>query len=241
MAAFRQRQPDPGVIPTMTDTSYETQWFPVAGSGDLPFRHVYHGELLGQELAVWRADDGFVNIWENRCLHRGVRLSLGLNLGQSLRCQYHGWTYASRTSGCIYIPAHPENAPARLICNKVFASAERHGLVWSNLKGSGDLPAIDRLEGRDGLTMRPIPVSAPASTVVDALQAEGMQRDEEFALRTSDGGESLFVQPVSAARAIIRGIAHAVVVETRLDVLQQWNTRLSRLRDRCEALAGGSA
>ena len=223
----------------MTDTSYETQWFPVAGSGDLPFRHVYHGELLGQELAVWRADDGFVNIWENRCMHRGVRLSLGLNLGQSLRCQYHGWTYASRTSGCTYIPAHPENAPARLICNKVFASAERYGFVWSSLRGGSEMPAIDRLEGRDGITMRPIPVSAPASTVVNALLGAGMQRDEEFALRTSDGAESFFVQPVNAARAIIRGIAHDAAVEMRLDVQQEWNARLSHLRDRIEALVDG--
>ena len=239
MAAFRQRQPDPGVIPTMTDTSYETQWFPVAGSGDLPFRHVYHGELLGQELAVWRADDGFVNIWENRCMHRGVRLSLGLNLGQSLRCQYHGWTYASRTSGCTYIPAHPENAPARLICNKVFASAERYGLVWSSLKGSSDLPAVDHLEGREGVTMRPIPVPAPASAVVNSLLAEGVLQVTQFALRTSDGTASLFVQPVSAARAIIRGIAHDGAIETRLDVLRQWNIRLSHLRDRIEALVDG--
>ena len=55
MAAFRQRQPEPEAMLGMTDTSYETQWFPVAGSGELPFRHVYHGELLGQEMAVWRA------------------------------------------------------------------------------------------------------------------------------------------------------------------------------------------
>ena len=240
MAAFRQLQPEPEAMLGMTDTSYEMQWFPVAGSGDLPFRHVYHGELLGQEMAVWRADDGFVNVWENRCMHRGVRLSLGLNLGPSLRCQYHGWTYASRSSGCTYIPAHPENAPARLICNKIFASAERYGLVWSSLKGASELPVIAHLEDRDGLTLRPIPVAAPAASVVDTLLAEDMQQDEEFALRTSNGAESLFVQPVNAGRAIIRGIAHDVAVEMRLDVLRQWNARLSHLRDRAEAVAGGS-
>ena len=53
-------------------------WYPIAASTDLPFRHTYQGQLLGQEFAVWRADDGYVNVWENRCLHRGVRLSICL-------------------------------------------------------------------------------------------------------------------------------------------------------------------
>lgn len=78
----------------------QATWYPVASSDDLPFRHVYHGQLLGQELAIWRADDGNVNVWENRCLHRGVRLSIGINDGAELKCQYHGWRYANRTAGC---------------------------------------------------------------------------------------------------------------------------------------------
>lgn len=96
------------------------QWYPVASSTDLPMRHVYQGQLWGRELAVWRADDGFVNVWENRCLHRGVRLSIGLNEGRELRCIYHGWRYANRTAGCTYIPAHPADAPARTICNNTY-------------------------------------------------------------------------------------------------------------------------
>lgn len=76
-----------------------SQWHPIAAAHDLPYRHVFHGQLLGREFAVWRADDDYVNIWENRCLHRGVRLSIGLNDGRELKCQYHGWRYSNRTAG----------------------------------------------------------------------------------------------------------------------------------------------
>ncbi len=72
-------------------------WYPIASSNDLPLRHVYHAQLLGHEYALWRADDGHVNLWENRCLHRGVRLSIGINDGRELKCQYHGWRYSNRT------------------------------------------------------------------------------------------------------------------------------------------------
>lgn len=44
--------------------------YPVARADDLPLRHVFHGQLHGIELALWRADDGHVNAWENRCPHR---------------------------------------------------------------------------------------------------------------------------------------------------------------------------
>ena len=80
---------------------------------------------------MWRADDGYVNVWENRCLHRGVRLSIGINDGRELKCQYHGWRYSNRTAGCTYIPAHPADAPARTITNRTYPAVERYGLVWS--------------------------------------------------------------------------------------------------------------
>ena len=109
-----------------------SQWFPVASISDLPFRHVFQAQLLGREYAVWRADDGYVNIWENRCLHRGVRLSIGINEGSELKCQYHGWRYANRTAGCTYIPAHPADAPSRTICNNTYQSQEKYGMIWDD-------------------------------------------------------------------------------------------------------------
>ena len=94
---------------------------------------------------MWRADDGNINVWENRCLHRGVRLSLGVNDGAELVCRYHAWRYANRSGGCTYIPAHPHDAPARTAACSTFPAAERHGMVWSTLAG-GDAAAVAALE-----------------------------------------------------------------------------------------------
>ncbi len=101
-------------------------------------RHVVHTALLGQELAVWRADDGTVNAWENRCPHRGVRLSIGTNLGHALKCRYHGWTYESGSARCIAIPCHPRLTPAAAIKVRAYPCAERQGLVWVRLAEEGD-------------------------------------------------------------------------------------------------------
>ena len=104
----------------MLSDAQRRAWQPIASSTDLVARHVFAGAIWGQELAIWRADDGHVNVWENRCLHRGVRLTIGVNLGSELMCQYHGWRYANRTAGCTYIPAHPADAPARATIQAAF-------------------------------------------------------------------------------------------------------------------------
>ena len=161
-----------------------TLWHPVASEHDVPYRHVCQAQLLGRELAVWRADDDYVNVWENRCLHRGVRLSIGSNDGTELRCQYHGWRYANRSAGCTYIPAHPADAPARTICNRTFPSVERYGLVWSGEDPLGDPPTVDVLEAGTPFGLRNLPVHASAELAVRHL------RDYRFLPSASLGAPS---------------------------------------------------
>jgi ferredoxin-NADP reductase/nitrite reductase/ring-hydroxylating ferredoxin subunit len=245
----------------MFDTA-RTRWHPIAASSDLPFRHIFHGQLLGRELAVWRADDGYVNVWENRCLHRGLRLSIGISDGRELKCLYHGWRYSNRTAGCTYIPAHPADAPARTITNRTFPGIERYGLVWSAEQPQGNVPRIGDLEEGNLLPLRGIPVKAPADVVFARLSSYRFQPsnriegtdakisaealdDFSLALCASESGERtrvvLFVQPVDSNRSVIRGIVDGKPQDTlRLAVLRHHNERLSRLRDMIEHEAAGA-
>jgi len=232
------------------------RWYPIASSSDLPLRHVFHGQLWGRELAVWRADDGFVNVWENRCLHRGVRLSIGLNEGRELRCIYHGWRYANRTAGCTYIPAHPADAPARTICNNTYRSVEAHGLVWSALDPSGGFDTPAGLVDGQSFALRPVPVNA-APAIVAAHACDYMfspdgkdTGDAEVSLISEDGvcfeitasrGDIaatllLFVQPVDAGRSVLRGVL-TQNPNSPMAVLRHHSRAMSALRDRIETIA----
>jgi ferredoxin-NADP reductase/nitrite reductase/ring-hydroxylating ferredoxin subunit len=236
-----------------------SRWYPIAASYDLPFRHVFHGQLLGQELAVWRADDGYVNVWQNRCLHRGVRLSIAINDGRELKCQYHGWRYANRTAGCTYIPAHPADAPARTIRNRTFPAEERYGLIWSSLNATGEAPEIAAIKHVHPLTLRGIPINASASTVIEHLKdyrfqpvdcisvdaAETVLEDADdsmiFLRSRQSGSETLglfFVQPLDSRRCVIRGVLDAEPAGAeRVAALRHHNERLSALRDAAERQA----
>lgn len=214
-------------------------WYPIASSEDLPFRHVYQGQLLGRELAVWRADDGNVNVWENRCLHRGVRLSIGVNEGQELKCQYHGWRYANRSAGCTYIPAHPADAPARRIENRKYPVREAFGLVWSAANDDVPFAAFPGAEGHDWFPLRPIPVNAAPEDTVSALASlapDDQPADTLPGLAVRLGDAVFFVQPVDAGRSVIRGLLPATPANPD-QTLRHYNEMLTKLRDRLERAA----
>ena len=64
-------------------------WYPVLPSwalGDTPIGIT----RLSRNIVLWRDREGHVHALEDRCPHRGARLSLGWNLGDRLACWYHG-------------------------------------------------------------------------------------------------------------------------------------------------------
>ena len=227
-----------------------SRWFPVCRGEEAAPRHIVHTALLGQELAVWRADDGTVNAWENRCPHRGVRLSVGTNLGDRLKCRYHGWTYESGSGQCVERPAHPGEEPPSLVRARRFACVEVGGYVWVRLAGEGDDgpgPAPDSMG--PGLTLRSIHVRAPAAAVADALARHSGEAPDGAAAAVVDpytvrgahaeaGAIRYALQPVADGETFIHAaLAEAPTAAERIAVLRRENDRLRTVRDAIEAEA----
>ena len=113
-------------------------WHVVARSEQLVGETPLRAELLGESLVLWRADDGSVQAWQDLCIHRGARLSLGKVSEGLLKCAYHGWTYDQKGQ-CVRIPAHPEQVPPKKACTKTFKAIEKFGWIWASL-GSPKTP-----------------------------------------------------------------------------------------------------
>jgi phenylpropionate dioxygenase-like ring-hydroxylating dioxygenase large terminal subunit len=64
-------------------------WYPVLASWEVQSAPVGITRL-GEQIVVWRNKDGQVQALEDRCPHRGARLSMGWNLGDRIACWYHG-------------------------------------------------------------------------------------------------------------------------------------------------------
>jgi nitrite reductase/ring-hydroxylating ferredoxin subunit len=209
-------------------------WIAVAPAAEIAGRHITFARVHDVELALWRDDSGVVNAWENRCPHRGVRLTIGTNTGEGLTCRYHGWRFASGSGTCTFIPAHPAQTPPKAAFIRPYANAERYGFVWVALAGDAPaLPAFDDLPAVPDVVLRSVTVHAPDDVVRAALARECA--DAEPAAR-------FFTQPESADVTTVHGaIVVAVEVAERLAVQRAYNERLTRVRDRLEgALAAAT-
>jgi nitrite reductase/ring-hydroxylating ferredoxin subunit len=128
------------------------QWVANSLSRDLLAGGVMRGVCAGQEVAIWRSAAGHVSAWNDRCPHRGMRLSHGFVRGETLSCIYHGWVY-STNGGCRRIPAHPDLVPPAAIRTEVFACADADGVIWVALPGTTSaVPALPDLRPLRSLT-----------------------------------------------------------------------------------------
>ena len=97
--------------------------------------------VMGQELALFRDQQGKLACLSNLCVHRGGSLADGWLDGDCVRCPYHGWAFDG-SGACREIPANVEGLP---IPKKAHVDAypveERYGWVWVFL---GDLPEAER-------------------------------------------------------------------------------------------------
>ena len=131
---------------------------PIALMASIP-KGSAHPVLVGDTmLALWRDETGGVHVWEDRCPHRGMRLSFGFVRGDRLSCLYHGWQFG-RDGGCKYIPAHPEMTPPQTITVKTYPSVRSHGMV---LVGAEQLGS-DHPEDRDWHGVRSVYVNQRAA------------------------------------------------------------------------------
>lgn len=148
-------------------------WYPV-----VPSRHLRAGENIvagfvnGEELALWRSEHGTVQAWENRCPHRGTRLTLGRVLDGRLTCAYHGWEFEADTARCVAIPAHPDMPAPPSVRVKTWRAAEAQGMVW--VAGEDASPdAASPAAGPSEWFCRSLGIRVSVGSALNALGAEG--------------------------------------------------------------------
>jgi phenylpropionate dioxygenase-like ring-hydroxylating dioxygenase large terminal subunit len=110
-------------------------WHVLGRSADLQEGAIGKARVLGEDLVTWRFE-GRANVWEDLCIHRGSRLSLGWVKDGRLTCAYHGWTY-DRDGQCVGFPSHPEQKPPPTAHVKTHVATEQYGLLWASLGEPG--------------------------------------------------------------------------------------------------------
>jgi phenylpropionate dioxygenase-like ring-hydroxylating dioxygenase large terminal subunit len=120
-------------------------WQPVGLSEELKDDIPLSVRLLGEDLALFRDEQGRVGLLGLRCSHRGVDLSYGRVEDGGLRCIYHGWLYDVH-GNCLEQPGEPKGSDFH---NKVrhpaYPCQELGGIIFTYM-GPGDPPLFPKYE-----------------------------------------------------------------------------------------------
>jgi phthalate 4,5-dioxygenase len=121
-------------------------WQPAALTEELtPERPVKAVRLLGQDLVLFRDEQGRYGLLDRDCPHRGADLAFGRVEGGGLRCLFHGWQFD--TAGkCLETPAEPEGSKlCTHVRQKSYPVQERNGILFAYL-GDGEPPALPHFD-----------------------------------------------------------------------------------------------
>jgi len=140
-------------------------WHPVGLSHSIEAGSSAGARLFGQELVVWRDAGGVVHVWEDRCPHRGMKLSFGFVRGDHIACLYHGWQYDCG-GYCQYVPAHPDLEVPKTFKVPVYPTREQGGMIWTSL--SENPPAWPD-DGEPTLRLRSLYLGCRVDAAIAAL------------------------------------------------------------------------
>ncbi|NWQ80494.1 DAF36 desaturase, partial [Columbina picui] len=138
-ARCARRYRRPGALPP----PYPNGWYRLLDSAQLPRGAVRSLSLLGEQLAVFRSQDGQAYVVDAYCPHLGANLAAGGRVvGNCIECPFHGWQFQGEDGKCARIP-YAEKVPD-FASIRTWPSCEVNGmlLVWYHREGVGPTWAV---------------------------------------------------------------------------------------------------
>lgn len=112
------------------DTFVENTWYVAGRSQEFAVDELKGLRIANRPVLVWRARDGKVGAFDDRCVHKRMPLSEGRVLADGmLECAYHGFCYDA-VGKCQRIPSQLDRPIPTKAKLKPYPVVEQDGLVW---------------------------------------------------------------------------------------------------------------
>lgn len=121
-------------------------WQPAALTVELEGeRPVAAVRLMGEDLVLFRDNEGELGLIGRQCPHRGADLCYGRREDNGMRCPFHGWHF-DRTGQCVEQPGEPEGSRMHEnIRMPSYPVIEKNGVIFAYM-GPGDPPPFPALD-----------------------------------------------------------------------------------------------
>jgi 5,5'-dehydrodivanillate O-demethylase len=121
-------------------------WYPVAAASELARHPTKYVKLLGEELVLFRDEQGRLGLIGAYCPHRRANLAYGIPEADGIRCCYHGWKF-DRAGRCVEQPFEETVKPGNNFKDKIqlpaYAAEELGGLIFAYI-GPKPVPLLPR-------------------------------------------------------------------------------------------------
>jgi 5,5'-dehydrodivanillate O-demethylase len=118
-------------------------WHPIAPEVWLNDNPVQKVRILGEDLILFRDQQGRLGLIERRCPHRAFDMQFGIPEPEGLRCPYHGWMFDG-TGTCVQQPLEPADKGYKdKVRTGAYPVQALGGLVWAYL-GPAPAPVLPR-------------------------------------------------------------------------------------------------
>ncbi len=127
---------------------YPTGWFFVHFSRDLPNGGVVAKEVFGQQLVLFRGQDGKAALLDAFCPHMGAHLGHGGTVaGNCIKCPFHAWEF-DQSGQCTSVP-YAKKVPPKAKTHP-WEIRELNGMIfaWHHIDGdkpTWELPDISEM------------------------------------------------------------------------------------------------
>jgi len=110
------------------EPALENSWHPIAWSKTLTDKPIA-ATVLNKDVVAFRDKEGNARVMDDRCIHKGIKLSGGRCLSIGIECPYHGWVYNS-DGEVVKIPSQVkgDKMPQRRV--PAYQTIEREGTIW---------------------------------------------------------------------------------------------------------------
>src|SRR5947207_3861700 len=115
-------------------------WQVIGTAPELEKEPVQPVRLMGENLTLFRDQQGRIGLVAERCAHRALSLAYGVPQDNGLRCAYHGWTYDTEGQ-VVDMPFEPACLPLKITAYPV---EELMGIVWAYMGPLETKPLLPR-------------------------------------------------------------------------------------------------
>jgi nitrite reductase/ring-hydroxylating ferredoxin subunit len=128
---------------------YPNGWYSVCFSDELPAGEVKRIHAFGEEIALFRGEDGVAHALEAYCAHLGAHLAVGGRVvGNRLVCPFHAWEYDGEGK-CAHIPYSSKIPPRAKQGSYALRETNGYIILWHHAEGTApsyEIPEIPEVK-----------------------------------------------------------------------------------------------